>query len=61
MKQALITIVAAGFVLSANAQVAVPMQSPINIQQIGNLTTYSGYNGQTITCMRIGNGLVSCD
>lgn len=60
MKQTLITIIAAGFVVSANAQVSVPIESPLVIQQIGNLTTYSGYNGQTITCMRIGPNLTSC-
>lgn len=60
MKQTLIAIIAAGFAVYANAQVAIPMETPMTIQQIGNLTTYSGYNGQTITCMRIGPNLTSC-
>ena len=61
MKQTLITIIAAGFAVYANAQVAIPMETPMTIQQIGNLTTYSGYNGQMVTCMRIGPNITTCN
>lgn len=52
MKNIIIAIIAAGFAASAHAQ--------IYIQDIGNLRTYSGTNGQTITCMKIGPNLTSC-
>lgn len=54
MKQTIIAILAAGISMAAQAQVT--------IQQIGpNMTTFSGTNGQTITCMRIGPNLTSCN
>lgn len=54
MKQTIIAILAAGFAMAAQAQVM--------IQQIGpNLTTFSGTNGQTITCQRIGPNLTTCN
>lgn len=53
MKNTIIAIIAAGFAVTAHAQVT--------IQQIGpNMTTFSGTNGQTITCMRIGPTMTSC-
>lgn len=52
MKNTIIAIIAAGIAMTAHAQVY--------IQDIGNLRTYSGTNGQTITCMRIGPNLTSC-
>ena len=52
MKNTIIAILAAGFALTAHAQ--------IYIQDIGNLRTFSGTNGQTITCYRVGPNLTTC-
>lgn len=52
MKQMAIAILAASFAISANAQVY--------IQDVGNLRTFSGTNGTTITCYRVGPNLTTC-
>lgn len=54
MKNTIIAIIAAGFAVAAHAQVY--------IQDIGpNMRTFSGTNGQTITCMKIGPNLTTCN
>jgi hypothetical protein len=54
MKNTIVAIIAAGFALTANAQ--------IYIQDIGpNMRTFSGTNGQTITCIKVGPNLTSCN
>lgn len=54
MKNTIIAIIAAGFAIAANAQVTIMDIGP-------NMRTFSGTNGQTITCIKIGPNMTSCN
>jgi hypothetical protein len=54
MKQTIVALLAAGFAVSAYAQITIMDISP-------NMRTFSGTNGETITCMRIGPNLTTCN